>query len=167
MRKSISLLLALLGLFDSLYLLWVYTSPSRPMVCFGSGGGCDAVRASVYAHIHGIPMPAFGVAGYLLILLLIIAEPLAPAPLDAGVRSALAAITTLGFLYSLYLEYLQGFAIHAFCAWCVTSGVVMTALCALSVYNLVRPAPASDPPAQLAQIRRYFVLTVLGLLIGV
>jgi protein-disulfide isomerase/rhodanese-related sulfurtransferase len=164
MRKSISLLLALLGLFDSLYLLWVYTSPSRPMLCFGTG--CDAVRASAYAHLGGLPMPIFGVAGYVLVALLIIAESLVPAPLAIEVRYALAGATGFGFIFSLYLEYLQGFVIHAFCAWCVTSGLAMTALCALAIYNLVRPAAEADPPAQIAQLRTYFVVGVAALLIG-
>jgi protein-disulfide isomerase/rhodanese-related sulfurtransferase len=165
MRKTISLILALLGLFDSLYLLWIYTSPSRPMVCFGTG--CDAVRASVYSHVHGVPMPVFGVAGYVLVALLIIAESLVPAALAIEVRYALAGATGFGFLFSLYLEYLQGFVIHAFCAWCVTSGLAMTALCALALYNVVRPAPEADPSARHAQVRSYLTVGVLAFLIGV
>ncbi len=165
MRKPISLLLALLGLFDSLYLLWIYTSPSRPMVCLGTG--CDAVRLSAYSHLGSVPMPVFGVAGYMLVALLIVAESLVPAALALEVRYALAGATGFGFLFSLYLEYLQGFVIHAFCAWCVTSGLVMTALCALAVYNVVRPSPDPDPSTQLAQVRKYFVVGVAAWLIGV
>jgi protein-disulfide isomerase/rhodanese-related sulfurtransferase len=165
MRKSIFFLLALLGLFDSLYLLWIYTSPSRPMVCLGTG--CDAVRLSAYSHFWGVPMPVFGVAGYVLVALLVIAESLAPAAVAIEVRYALAGATGFGFLFSLYLEYLQGFVIHAFCAWCVTSGLVMTALCALAIYNVVRPAPEVAPPAQLHQLRGYFTVGVAALLLGV
>jgi len=135
------------------------------MVCFG--GGCDAVRASAYAHIAGIPMPVFGVAGYVFIALLIVAEPLVPAPLAVEVRYALAGATGFGFLFSLYLEFLQGFVIHSFCAWCVTSGLVMTGLCGLSIYNVIHPTVESDPPAQLAQVRRYFIVGVAALLLGV
>jgi protein-disulfide isomerase/rhodanese-related sulfurtransferase len=165
MRKPLSLVLALLGLFDSLYLLWSYTSPSRPMVCFGTG--CDAVRASAYAHLGGLPMPLFGVAGYALVALLIMAESLVRPARAVNVRYALAGVTGFGFLFSIHLEYLQGFVIHAFCAWCVTSGLVMTALCALSLYNLIRPTPESDPPARLAQVRRYLGIGVAALLIGI
>jgi len=165
MRKSILFLLALLGLFDSLYLLWIYTSPTRTMVCLGTG--CDTVRLSNYSHIHGIPMPLIGVAGYVLIALLILAESLAPAAVSLEVGYALAAVTGLGFLYSVYLEYLQGLVIHAWCAWCITSGVVMTALCALAFYQVLRPDPQPDPPAQLGQVRAQFTVGVLALLIGV
>ena len=165
MRKLFSLGLALLGLFDSLYLLWTYTSPSRPMVCLGTG--CDAVRASAYSHLGSIPMPLFGVAGYLAVAVLIIAESLLSAPLAKWARYAVAVMTAFGFLFSLYLEYLQGFVIHAFCAWCVTSGLTMTGLCGLAIYDLVHPAPEAEPPAQLAQVRSYFALCVVALLVGV
>lgn len=165
MRKPLSLLLALLGLFDALYLLWSYTSPSRPMLCFGTG--CDAVRASAYSHVHGVPMPVFGVAGYLLIAFLIIGESLVPVEFTTRLRQALVAVTGFGFLFSLYLEYLQGFVIHAFCAWCVTSGVVMTALFGLASYNLVRPTESVEPAARLSQVRQYFVLSILALMVGV
>jgi protein-disulfide isomerase/rhodanese-related sulfurtransferase len=165
MRKSISLLLALLGLFDSLYLLWIYTDPNRTMICMGTG--CDAVRLSAYSHFHGVPTPVFGVAGYIVVALLIVAESLAPAALAIEVRYALAGATGFGFLFSVYLEYLQGFVIHAFCAWCVTSGLVMTALCALAIYNVVHAPPEADPPVQLAEVRNYFVVGVAALVIGV
>jgi len=107
------------------------------MVCLGTG--CETVRLSAYAHLWGLPMPAFGVAGYLLVTLLIVAEPLMVPAVAGAARYALVGVTGFGFLYSLYLEYLQGFVLHAFCAWCVTSGVVMTVLFALAVYNVVYP----------------------------
>jgi len=165
MRKPFSLGLALLGLFDSLYLLWTYSSPSRPMVCLGTG--CDAVRASAYSHVGSVPMPLFGVAGYLAVAILITAESLLGTPLAKWARYAVAGMTAFGFLFSLYLEYLQGFVIHAFCAWCVTSGLAMTGLCGLAIYDLVRPAPEPEPPAQLAQLRSHFVLCLVALLVGV
>ncbi len=164
MRKPISLALALLGLFDSLYLLWTYTL-TKPIMCFGSG--CDAVRNSPYAHMGGLPMPALGVAGYVLIALLIIAESLVPPALAIELRYGLAGATAFGFLFSLYLEYLQKFVIHAYCTWCVTSGLVMTVLFALALYNVARPAPEAGPPEQISQVRGYFAVCVLGLLIGV
>jgi len=165
MRKSLSLALSLLGLFDSLYLLWTYTSPSRPMVCIGTG--CDAVRASAYSSLWGVSMPVFGVAGYALLAIVMIAESLASARLARLARYAVAGMTGVGLLFSLYLEYLQSFVIHAFCTWCVTSGLVMTALCGLAVYSLVRAAPEPEPPGQLVQVRSHFAVCVVALLVGV
>jgi protein-disulfide isomerase/rhodanese-related sulfurtransferase/uncharacterized membrane protein len=165
MRKNLLLALPLLGLFDSLYLLWVYTSPSRPMVCLGSG--CDVVRASSYAHRFGLPLPAFGVASYLVLALLILAEDLVPGRLGRLFQFAVAGISCVGFLFSIYLTSLQAFVIHAWCAWCDVSAVVVTGIFILSVFELRRPLAPSDPGAAIARVRTNFVLCVLALVIGV
>jgi len=165
MRKPLTLALSLLGMFDALYLLYTYTSPSRPMVCIGTG--CDAVRASAYSTLWGVSMPVFGVLGYALLAIIIIAESLFSARLARLARYAFLGMTGFGFVFSLYLEYLQGFVIHAFCAWCVTSFVVMTALFALAILEMVRGAPEPEPAAQLMRVRNLFAVCVFGLLIGV
>lgn len=160
-----TLALCLLGLFDSLYLLYTYTSPSRPMVCIGTG--CDAVRASAYSALWGVPMPVFGVAGYALLSIAVIAECLLSRRAAALARSAFLGMAGFGFLFSLYLEYLQAFVIHAYCAWCVTSGLVMTALFALAIVNVVRSGPAPEPAAQLARARSLFAVSVAAVVVGV
>jgi len=165
MRKSLLLVLSLFGLFDAFYLLWVYTSPSRPMVCLGSG--CDTVRASPYAHLFGVPMPVFGVAAYMALGLLIFAEDLFPEHPGQLLRYAVTCLSGFGFLFSLYLEGLQAFVIHAWCAWCVTSGIIMTGLFFLSLFDLPRPLAPDDPAAALERVRSNFVLCVLALIVGV
>ncbi len=164
MRKTLLLALSLLGLFDSLYLLWVYTSPSRPILCLGSG--CDAVRASSYAHLFGLPLPAFGVASYALLGLLIFAVVLVSPPLGRAVQYAVAGIACVGFLFSIYLTSLEAFVIHAWCAWCVVSALVVTAIFVLSLLELRRPPALTDPLAVMARVRTNFVLCVVALLIG-
>ena len=92
------------------------------------------MRASAYAYPWGVPMPVFGVAGYVLITLLIIAGPLVSSGAARLARYALAGGTVFGFGFSVYLDCLQAFVIHAYCTWCVTSGVIMTILCAGGAY---------------------------------
>src|SRR6516225_6766108 len=120
MRKVLILALSLLGLFDSTYLWWVYTSPSRPLVCFG-GGGCDAVRASAYTQLWGYPLPIFGVVMYSVLVLLAFSDPLTPAGWASAKRCLVATISGGGVLFSAYLSGLEGLVIHAWCAWCVVS----------------------------------------------
>jgi protein-disulfide isomerase/rhodanese-related sulfurtransferase len=165
MRKTLLLTLSLLGLFDSLYLLWVYTSPSRPIVCLGSG--CDAVRASSYAHLFGLPLPVFGVASYALLGLLIFAEVLVSSRPGRAIQYAVAGISCAGFLFSIYLTSLEAFVIHAWCAWCVVSALVVTGVFVLSLLELRRPLALTDPLALIARVRTNFVLCVVALLIGV
>jgi len=165
MRKPLLLALALLGLFDALYLLWVYTSPSRPIVCLGTG--CDAVRASSYAHLFGLPLPVFGVACYAILGLLILAEDLVSAGLGRTLEYSVAGISCGGFLFSLYLTSLEAFVIHAWCAWCVVSALVVTGIFVMSLFELRRPVAPADPVAAIARVRTNFLLCVLAILVGV
>src|ERR1043165_2315451 len=102
MRKLVLFALSLLGLFDSTYLFWAYTSPSRSMVC-GIGNGCDAVRASAFAHVWGVPLPDYGLAMYTALAVLTFFELW----LGPRTRSLLVGISGAGFLASLYLTGLE------------------------------------------------------------
>jgi protein-disulfide isomerase/rhodanese-related sulfurtransferase len=167
MRKLSSLALGLLGLFDSLYLLWVYTSPSRPMVCLGTG--CDVVRASAYSHLWGMPVPVYGVVAYTSLVLLLLATTLAHPRLVPSLEYLVAGISGVGFLFSLYLTYLQGFVIHAWCAWCDVSALAITGIFALAVANQLSPRrpPEFEPADTLAQARAEFAVCVAAILVGV
>jgi protein-disulfide isomerase/uncharacterized membrane protein/rhodanese-related sulfurtransferase len=165
MRKSITLALSLLGLLDSLYLLYTYTSPSRPMVCIGTG--CDAVRASAYSTLWGVSMPVFGVFGYALLAIVIIAECLFSQRAARLARYAFLCLSGFGFLFSLYLDYLQAFVIHAYCAWCLTSGVAMTALFALAILDVLSTGQEPEPAMRIARARSLFAVCVAAILVGV
>ncbi|MFB3923615.1 MAG: thioredoxin domain-containing protein [Terriglobia bacterium] len=164
MRKTLLLALSLVGLFDSSYLWWVYASPSRPMVCLGSG--CDEVRASVFAYPAGIPMPVFGVVMYAALLVLIFAEPLLSATLARWGRWAVAGISGLGFLFSLYLTGVEAFVLHAWCAWCVVSAIAVTLIFALAVFDLLRPVALPEASDALATLRRHAAVCVASVVIG-
>ena len=135
------------------------------MVCLGTG--CDAVRASPYAHLFGLPVPVFGVACYVALGLLIFAEDLVPARLERAIQYAVAGISCGGFLFSIYLTSLQAFVIHAFCAWCDVSALVVTAIFVLSLFELRHPFAPTEPSAALARVRTNFVLCVVALVAGV
>ncbi len=111
MRKLWMLGLSLVGLFDSIYLMWEYTSPAHPMVCMG--GGCDVVRASAYSHLGGLPVPVFGMFMYGFVALLVFLYPLLPAPAARVTQSGVLLITGAAFVFSAYLTGLEAFVIHA------------------------------------------------------
>jgi protein-disulfide isomerase/uncharacterized membrane protein/rhodanese-related sulfurtransferase len=161
-RRSITFALSLFGLFDSLYLLWVYASPAHPMVCLG--GGCDQVRASRFAHIAGLPTPLFGVFMYGALALLLFAEPLLAPASDALVRRAVVVIATLGVIASAALTAIEAFIIHAWCAWCVLQAVAVTLVFILSL-TLLRSRFDDRARARAASWRHAFVL-VLAIVVG-
>lgn len=157
--------LSLLGLFDSSYLWWVYTSPTRPLVCLGTG--CDVVRASSYAHLAGLPLPIYGAVMYGALALLIFAGALLSAQVARRFTSAILLIAGAGFLTSLYLTGIEAFVLHAWCAWCVLSALVVTVILVLAILEIARPAPHPEAAASLALARTYLALFVATLILAV
>lgn len=156
-RRSLTFALALLGLFDSLYLLWVYSSPAHAMVCLGSG--CDEVRASRFAHLLGLPTPLFGVAMYALLAFVIFVEPLAPAAQGAWLRRVLTVISFAGVIASAVLTAIEAWILHAWCAWCVVQAIAVTIIFILSL-TLLHTAPDR------ATLRRYAAVLALAIAAG-
>jgi rhodanese-related sulfurtransferase/uncharacterized membrane protein/predicted DsbA family dithiol-disulfide isomerase len=164
MRKTLLFALSLVGLFDSLYLWWVYTLPSRPMVCLG--GGCDTVRSSPFAYPWGVPLPAFGAAMYVVLALLVFAWPVLQESLAHLARWAVAGIAGLGFLFSLYLSGVEAFVLGAWCTWCVISAITVTLIFGLALFDVFRPLPYPEPAAALGLTRRHLVTLAVGLMVG-
>lgn len=98
-------------------------------------GGCETVQSSDYAEIVGIPVAVLGLAGYLGIF----ATTLFPGELA---RVAGAGLALGGLAFSVYLIFVQVFAIGAFCQWCLASDVVMALLAAATLARLRAGQPA-------------------------
>jgi uncharacterized membrane protein len=98
-------------------------------------GGCEVVQSSHYAELHGIPVAAIGLAGFLLML------TAAAVPGEAG-KAAGLSLALAGFVFSGYLVYVQLAALDAVCLWCIASDAVLTLLLAVA---LVRVCGQSHP----------------------
>jgi protein-disulfide isomerase/uncharacterized membrane protein/rhodanese-related sulfurtransferase len=147
MRKVLLLILSLAGLFDALYLWWVYSSPTHPIVCLDTG--CDLIRASHYAHLWGQPLPVYGAAMYLALAAAIFAQAWIAFPPAARMAQWLVTLISAGGVaFSVYLTALEAFVIHAYCTWCLGSAVIVTLIFALSFVDLRRGARIESPAAQ-------------------
>ncbi|QLQ07338.1 MAG: hypothetical protein HZY76_15795 [Anaerolineae bacterium] len=82
--------------------------------------------------IFGIPIALLGLLAYLAILALWWWGR-NPERANADLTPVgIFGISLFGFLYSLYLTYLEFFVIEALCPWCLASFLVMTAIMAIS-----------------------------------
>jgi uncharacterized membrane protein len=131
----VSVALAVLGVFVSAYMT-VYKLTENPNMCLGNGG-CSLVNSSKYAEVYGIPVAVVGVGGYLAILALLWMERRSSF-LTGNVTLVVFGLALVGFLFTLYLIYVELALIHALCPFCVTSQITMTVLFVLSVIRLVR-----------------------------
>ncbi len=114
----------------------VYKLTDNESMCIGNGG-CSKVNSSPYAEVYGIPVAVFGVVGYGVIAALLSIENRNKF-LQANGTMILFGLSLFGFLFTLYLIYLELALIHALCPFCVTSQITMTILFILSVIRLAR-----------------------------
>jgi Vitamin K epoxide reductase family. len=55
---------------------------------------------------------------------------------SAGMSKLLALASGGGFLFTLWLTYLELFVIHAMCQWCVISAIIVTTIFIVSMLDL-------------------------------
>ncbi|MEK7567703.1 MAG: vitamin K epoxide reductase family protein [Patescibacteria group bacterium] len=119
----------IVGLLDSFYLFYKYIN-ANPIDCF-LFDGCNTIAQSPYSHVFGIPLPTFGVLFYVVMFLLVFF--LTRYENILWKRLALLA-SVIGFIFSLYFVYLQGFVIQAFCIYCLISAIASTLILCLLIF---------------------------------
>jgi uncharacterized membrane protein len=117
--------LALAGIFVSTYLLLFKLGVMGTLVC-GVGGGCDLVQASRYAYFLGLPVAAWGLAGYVAIFAVAMAGVQPAVAAQRWVPGVLLALTGGAFLVSMTLSAISGLVIGAWCQWCLVSATLAT-----------------------------------------
>jgi uncharacterized membrane protein len=133
-KRMLVALGALAGVFVALYLTLYKLGYIGTLAC--AVGSCETVQTSKWATFLGFPVGGWGV-GYYVAVLAIALVGLTPRFAEApSVSRLLAAVTTFGVLFSLWLTYLELFVIHAICMWCVGSAIIATILCILSWFDL-------------------------------
>lgn len=132
-RRMAVALLALFGLFVSIYLMLYKAGLIGTLAC--GTGACETVQLSRWATFLGVPVAAWGVGYYLVILGLALASVQDRWADSRPVLLAQVALTAVGVLFSAWLTYLELAVIHAICRWCVVSAVVAVLLFALAWWD--------------------------------
>lgn len=133
--RQFIIVLAIVGLLVSIYMT-IYKLTDNDAMCIGNGG-CSVVNASRYSEVNGIPVALIGVGGYAAILALLFLERRSGFFQENGTMM-LFGVTLVGFLFTLYLIYVEIKLIHALCPFCLTSQTVMTIIFILSVTRLIK-----------------------------
>ena len=127
--KQVTIVLTVLGLLVSIYMT-IYKVTNNESMCIGSGG-CSIVNAS------GYPVAVFGVLGYLSILALLYLENKSEFFQTNGGMLQFA-VTLAGFLFTVWLIYVEVALIKAYCPFCITSQVAMTIIFILTVIRVIK-----------------------------
>ena len=133
--SQLAIILTIIGLLVSIYMT-IYKITSNDSMCIGSGD-CKTVNASRYAEVYGIPVAVLGVAGYSAILALLLLGG-RPGFLQQNGTLLFFGLSLTGFLFTLYLIFVEVALIKAYCPFCITSQTAMTLIFIISVIQLVR-----------------------------
>lgn len=132
---TVSVLLVIFGIFVSGYLSYVKLT-DVPMACaVDSGFDCASVQNSNYSEIMGIPIAWLGLGTYLVIGGLLLMQYRSEFMRQNGML-ILFGIVFFAFLYSMYLVYVQGVLIEAWCQWCLMHEANMTVLFIVTILRL-------------------------------
>lgn len=114
--------LGLVGLCDAVYLTMEHYLDLNPPCYVGS---CEVVLTSAYAVILGVPVAVWGVLYYVSVVAGLLWYL---STLDGRVLKLTLLATVVGLLASGYFFLLQAFVIHAWCQYCILSGLVSLGL---------------------------------------
>ena len=132
---QVAIVLAIIGLLVSVYMT-IYKLTDNDKMCIGSGG-CSVVNSSPYSEVSGIPVAVFGVGGYAAILAVLLLEKRNRFLQENGTL-LFFGLSIFGFLFTVWLIYVEVALIHALCPFCLTSQAVMTVIFIISVIRLIR-----------------------------
>ena len=122
-------LVALVGLGDAAYLtVHHYTGEKVPC---SVTGGCEAVLSSAWSEIGGIPLAAFGAAAYFVAFSLAILAAYG----NRLMWKLFGVLATLMAGFSIYLIYVQKFAIKEFCQFCLLSAATSVTLFLIALWS--------------------------------
>jgi uncharacterized membrane protein len=130
-----SFALVIVGLLVSIYMT-IYKVTANEGMCLGSGD-CSTVNASRYSEVNGIPVAVIGIIGYLAILAVHFFENRTSFFKQNGTL-LIFGMSLTGFVFTVWLVYVELALLKAICPFCVTSQVAMTFIFAIAVIRLIK-----------------------------
>jgi len=121
--RYILAILAVAGMVVSYLALRVHYSTGTEPCSINEKWDCGIVNHSPYAVIHGVPVAAIGIAGYLLMAVLALARR----------RGLLLIAAVIGLGFSLRLSHIEAKVLGVWCVYCVISQGLIAILAILSM----------------------------------
>ncbi len=114
--------IALCGLAIAAYLMYLVITGQTVPGCGEGAGGCNAVLGSRWSQVLGLPVSAFAVGAYLVVLAASIhAGPSRPERHRDGAWRIIAFVGIVAGLSALWFIALQLFVLRGFCTYCMAA----------------------------------------------
>lgn len=105
---------------------------AAPLVC-PVKFNCHAVVHSDYSRFAGIPVEIFGMFYYGLVSFSYLFFVFVPEAMPVSLINLTIALSSIAFLFSLYLIFVQIFVLRKGCSWCIVSAIISALIFALTV----------------------------------
>lgn len=123
------MVISFLGMLNSLYLTYLHFSSEANSFCnLGAEFNCEVVNSSSYSELFGVPIAFLGFTMFSLLGLMTI---YASENFDKRkiIIQIISAMLFFGFIYSIYLVYIQKFVLKTYCTFCIVlDGLILLAL---------------------------------------
>jgi vitamin-K-epoxide reductase (warfarin-sensitive) len=128
--RYVIVLFAVLGIIVSSLALKVhYDDPGKEPCSINDKWDCGVVNHSPYAMIHGVPVAAIGISGYLLIAIAAFTRR----------RAFTLVLILVGLAFALHLTSIEAHVLEVWCLYCVISQGIIAVLTVLSLIWLAWP----------------------------
>jgi uncharacterized membrane protein len=141
-RRQILALLAVVGICIALYLTLFKFGVIGELSC--SIGACEKVNTSKWSMLFGLPVSAWGLGAYVVLLVLAMFGGTDSREESVPIAQLLVALAGFSVLFSAWLTYIELFVINAICIWCVSSAVLWLLIFILSVADLRAVSRAAE-----------------------
>lgn len=127
------LICSLIGAVIASYLTYEHFTLRDLGIC--PTGGCEIVWNTDYALFLGVPVALIGLLGFIILFCLAYVRLYFPSNRFSDyLPSLLLLFAIAGAIFSLYLTFVEIFAIHAICDWCFVCFVLMIIMWSSIIY---------------------------------
>lgn len=134
----------------------------KPLVC-PLKSDCNTVINSRFSSLLGIPLEIWGMIYYGLIAVSYGGIIAFPNLIHPSLLFVTLSLTTIGFLFSIYLTCVQAFAIRQWCVWCLTSA----GLCTIIFFTTILGASYSLADILISHFEIILTAAMTGLALGI
>lgn len=132
-RRQWMVVISLAGLFLAVYLTLYHFGVIGVIAC--NVGSCEKVQTSRWSMFLGLPVAAWGIGFYTVMLTLSLLGLRAEVENPQVLASAMLIIAMSGLLFTGWLNFLEAFVIRAWCEWCLGSAAMVLLLFGLCFFE--------------------------------
>ncbi len=137
-------------------------SKKKPLIC-PMRSKCTEVLSSDFSRFFGVPVEYLGLAYYSLVILIHVGFVIFPAVVTSTTIFVSLVLSTIAFLFSMYLISIQAFVLKEWCTWCLASAFLSTIIFTFTLIS----SPYAPIVLLAAHTRIFTIVHLFGMALGI